>query len=507
MKPQNERRPLNYIAPNSISRVEISHRVVYFHTSLAYWPRYTASIATITMSPPTPAMIRTLFDNCRQSDTIDPYRCTQSSLNDLVSSRSLREVLLRSLAIHVIAISSYGHLLSLQGFTHRRSPSWALLLLLGFIIFPELPAVQLLIRLVKVSYHAATMRHPKSSRYWIASCLGSYILVNGKVHWLDDIEFREIRAGSSRRNVTWIGRLLVMLLLACQYVSSIAVLFRGLLIFYDKPNLYFFQDVRNFEVLLGGAVATCNSLCLHALNYEWTHSPPNTDPDAIQQMEVQEQIRTGNRESIKDLGTILQWANDLNTRLAKWLAETIPQEVQFALEHGLVTQRAYDLLICYHSGLLQNEPAARFVRFDCDVHVGSVEPDPTCNVLHPSLHGRLRYLPLFNIATGWRNYGALPVIHIMICTNIGRILLGDLVQLYIWSSPESSRYAKQCQTWVLGGRSIPSFALALVGLVLNIVLRTMNYSAALVGNTNSDPGLLGAVVRYKDPWYDSMYVL
>lgn len=89
------------------------------------------------MSAPSPSVFRQTIQLCGEQDGGEVFECLQSSLG--VNNgfyRTLPEVLIRLFGVHVIALASYGHMMSTQGYACAGSLKPAVLLIV-FIVLPD----------------------------------------------------------------------------------------------------------------------------------------------------------------------------------------------------------------------------------------------------------------------------------------------------------------------------------------------------------------------------------
>ena len=164
---------------------------------------------------------------------LDPFWSGQSS-----AVRGMKETLIRSLGIQVVALASYGHLLSLQDMP--RSGSLHLILLpLFFFLHPELAIVQLLVRTIVVSFRA--LRNGRTPfRYFLGACFGMHARCSpssDQTTPLLDIPHQELQSEVGKYGVLWIGRLVLLLALLAQYSGSAVLWFRRTSHYHDRGGL------------------------------------------------------------------------------------------------------------------------------------------------------------------------------------------------------------------------------------------------------------------------------
>ena len=118
------------------------------------------------------------------------------------------EVLLRSLAIHVISLISYGHSMSMQGPMSLCSWKSAAMILL-FFLFPEWPVAQL------VSRYVTTFPIGLRNRC-IAVCLRSHAPSAGTSVPLKNINLAHLQYERTTYNITWLRRFVVLVVIFLQ---------------------------------------------------------------------------------------------------------------------------------------------------------------------------------------------------------------------------------------------------------------------------------------------------
>ena len=195
------------------------------------------------------------------------------------SVRSIEQTVIKSLALHLAAAASFGHLSSLRNAPEKRQVR-LLLYVAAFLLFPLLPIAQFLRRLCLVMAPSFLKRHPGIT-LCIGSCCGMYAAKSG------DSDKREalttidqgvlIRRDRAPYNLVWLGRVVILLALMVQYCGSIVLWYRRVWL----PVRVWAIDTRNFEVALGGLITVTLSLAISILNTEWKTGSPSLEEDSI----------------------------------------------------------------------------------------------------------------------------------------------------------------------------------------------------------------------------------
>jgi hypothetical protein len=178
--------------------------------------------------------------------------------------RSVKETILRSVAIHLATSASYGHLMSLQQISSsRKSGGWMLLLLamLGFLLFPTLPIAQTM-RRIRGALRLARKRRGRGmlSQLFVVSCLG-VVLTSA------DGRTDNLRPHQKSYSIKWFGRMLLLLLLIVQYCGTIFLWIRRFR--QVKGFCLWALDNRNLESVLGGLWAVLLCAGIRLVNTEW----------------------------------------------------------------------------------------------------------------------------------------------------------------------------------------------------------------------------------------------
>ena len=146
------------------------------------------------------------------------------------SLRSVKETLIRSFAIHLVAATTNGHLLSLQNYHYKLSiPSCFYIVV--FLLFPLLPLAQLLRNLLLALPLIPSQRRKGITFYTSAGCeMHTAKSSTGDSCPFTEIKYEEIRFQRKSYDLVWIGRVLVLAGLAVQYIGTILLRFRRALL-------------------------------------------------------------------------------------------------------------------------------------------------------------------------------------------------------------------------------------------------------------------------------------
>jgi hypothetical protein len=128
-------------------------------------------------------------------------------------ARGSTKTLIRSVAIQVVAATSYGHLMSLRNSTNR-PPSIVLIYLVSCILFPLLPLAQLLRQIAITLCVVFKRRHfCEHLRLYLSGILGIEATSSQLTHTSDSIlkhPFASLGETRSRYNLVWMGRMIVL---------------------------------------------------------------------------------------------------------------------------------------------------------------------------------------------------------------------------------------------------------------------------------------------------------
>lgn len=411
-------------------------------------------------SIPDVAMNRT---PCQNSSGDSLYECIEYYIygqTDSTSYRGLDEVAVRSLGIHIVALSAYGHLMSLQGYG-RRNSTLMLIYILMFFLFPFLPIVQAASYLIKASAKAIPQRKT-CLRFLLAACLGQCLDVfvgrhAGKPSWPTPISHLDPSKTCPQRldyNALWFGRMLLQLAMLAQFVGTIVLTVRGLSVFNGAASLWWI-DYRNAHIAFGALICVVMSIGISLLNTKWNNPvlsdellPSNpTDmqlgshppaPDAVTDNEAI-------TFPVDPQGGQPRTLSKFNETISHRLTTRLPPYIQSQLDTAFLLQ----LLWLLWWGRIH-------------VHLSSSQ------ISVPLLLGRkhdirlkFSYIPFYDInlatQTEW-----LPFI-IIYYLAIAQVILRYISRIAIFPAPH---LAKKVYFWTLSGRSIPSIILYLCLLSL-----------------------------------------
>jgi hypothetical protein len=463
---------------------------------------------------------------CSELDVDDIYDCLQAQVGDPGSTRSLREALLRSMGIQVVALASYGHLLSMQGLTKVQSLQLYVSPLV-FFFFPALPATQFIVRTFRTCFKIV-QRGRTPYRYFISACVGCHVTMGGVPVPLHEIDPSDLQFDRKEFTVTWTGQTILLLLFLVQFLGSLIILSRALFHYIERGNMYLTLDQRNFEVVLGGIVVIANSICIGLLNGDWRYVPASfsmqlsnieevrLDLDVFSSI-VPSTVRptVGTSSLIHEHRSssilpntflrVIRCVSDRNVSFSKWLSTRIPMPLQIATDYALIAHCSLDLLRYLNrytkgsSGLFELYCTKRSSRY----------PDCFCTPLTQDVPTEF-----------WRNMVRprqyLSPTNALICIVVARIVLADICRAILWLTPQAPVAVHRMQKWIVGGRSITSFPIYLAGLIFSVTtwmansiaqVYMMSYAEANYVRGDNWNRFNHQIASFKDPWYDNMYIL
>lgn len=181
----------------------------------------------------------------------------------------LDEVWVRFFGVLVAATASFGHLMSLQGCGNI---SQVLVAFTCYLAFPEVALAQVLIRTLLMCIRRIWRREQMPIRFLLAACLGLH--ASSTCSLKKNVSLVFLRPDQTERvprkiNVLWIGRFGLLLAFLAQYIGSAAIWVR--LVFHVQDRAYWLWniDLRTFEIVIGGLVATVNSLLILLVGGDW----------------------------------------------------------------------------------------------------------------------------------------------------------------------------------------------------------------------------------------------
>lgn len=463
-------------------------------------------------------------------------RCLQSYLVVAPPERASPEMLIRSLGIHIIALASYGHLLSLQGGTTLQSPYRYFSMVFVF-LFPQLPGVQILFRTVRMSARAIHTRRV-SIGYFLAACSGCHVMRGGLMIPIDDIERERVQSRSRKYNIIWTGRLVLLLALSTQFVGSLTLCLRA--IRFRLGGVGNDLDLQNGQVIFGGLCATLNSVCITLLNRDWDTIPSVSEDiemshDSSESIDISAETSTVNESQttfpshrindailpnpdVKQQTSYqhnnLELMRRLNTSFSAKLSRFYPKSVQLDADRAFLAFHAF-FLATFPYGW--QPPDWNRPMIWTDFSSGEEEPvyrDP------PQLDFGCVFTP-WNKAEPLSHINWISVISALYYMQVFRIIINNLsaglsgcgVGRHL--SPRCRELAADLNRWIFGGRSIFSFPLNFV-MLLPVLLRyvEVGFDMAIIREHEVRYPLTDRFTRtliwkyfWKDPWQENMYVL
>jgi hypothetical protein len=127
---------------------------------------------------------------------------------DLSSVRGIKEILIKTFAIHFTAVAAVGHLMSLRNLPHKHSAA-LLFYIIGFFLFPVLPVAQLL-RQLRSTIVLGFNRRRRGLTYYLSTCCGMYAAKSDPEQTIETIPLIKVdadRIGRKRGlyNALWLG--------------------------------------------------------------------------------------------------------------------------------------------------------------------------------------------------------------------------------------------------------------------------------------------------------------
>ncbi|KAF2735624.1 hypothetical protein EJ04DRAFT_563135 [Polyplosphaeria fusca] len=491
-------------------------------------------------------MSGTLSGAARLCSDLPPQNIT-TCLSELLENsggiRTVNEVWIRTFGIHVVALASYGHLLSLQGHT-KSSLGWSSWALFFFCLFPEIAIAQILLR--TLASFRGVLRHKRnlSLRFFAASCLGMRVkrLESGMIfegrYLLADFEPSEVELIPRSFDLLWLGRFALLLALLAQYIGSAFLWFKLVFFLRDRSYWHWHIDYRNVQVVLGALLATLNSMGILLVGGEWTLSPKADfeDHDDMKTSSVftsQEDAKLSDSPISQDEHSET-WSNCLiritNSSVFKelrrfdsvfrhFLDRQFPQTIQTDFECGLILHRILSYIVVvftFHRfpggcppifELLNRDSTSRNYSEMCPDRIDMF--DPLTFALIPKLRESLRVGPWLLIPT------------VLFSVALARILLhwvltGGLL-LRQWSSGSIPGWARDSVEWIFSGRSLLSFPTLLLVAALcpfwidGLIEQRGWAREAEISLTNQSIAPIDRIAigifMWKDPWQDSLYII
>ncbi|KAF2653303.1 hypothetical protein K491DRAFT_718137 [Lophiostoma macrostomum CBS 122681] len=476
----------------------------------------------------------------------DLYACLQDHIG-ASELRTTKEILLRSLGIHVISLASYGHLLSVQGLTSSRSSAVYQSPLLFFLL-PGLAIVQPLVRSCRVCIRKFHRPGRTSLGYCIAAGLGTWVLVKetGGTKALESLEEEHVRCKRREYGFVWLGRVALLLGLLVQYVGSIAIWLHSTFVFDGRMNMFFLLDLRTVEVVIGGAAATINNIFLLLMNLDWHDESLATAPIELNDeqriptpLPVPHPHPSPQSEEIH-IPPTKPWyehfarLRHINSAISTMLSTLTPSTLQLDIEFALLAQIQLHLIL--FAIICALKPRRSGVCPPVFQLLATSPPDPGKVFCSEKMQHAIPYpwvvvhviLGLLSqtAAQGGRMNGSVLVVLSLYYILIARVLLHlcyhstvrlcSASKLKFEDGPLVVRRLVQVLQWLLGCRTITSPLFFLV-FVVTVVLRWKAFISAAIQAKEAEKFLFEedgswyrvhrVLLMFKDPWYDSMYIL
>jgi hypothetical protein len=473
----------------------------------------------------TPIALRYVVQACHDLEGEAAYACLASFLGESQSERTLKEVVIRSLAVHIISLSAYGHLMSLQGVTsayHRES--WRLVvMLLAFFLMPELAVVQLISRTCYgVVRWFRNRQHPFYSWYYVAMSLGCYTSESSArddLATLHSINPKNLRYERKSYDIMWLGRLIVLLILLVQGLGSLGIWYRSYLVYSDYWNTFIHFDIQNFRMVLGGFAVVVNSILITLTNLKWYHEPAedvqlssNTHDESLpSHILPTDNFANHPRCSSASIRKKIQIYNDIfEARLGYFFPVEQQREIEAAIILNTMAVLTKQLIPQFNPHL---HCLSAFIE-------EKTTDDTDLSHLLSAKHSNARWaLSREGISLNLKGF------YFNILPSLASILIFvSFWTRYLTWNTWLGRYLPRirviiffCDKWIIGGRSavaFPCFLVLVIYLVICIPIIRLVWDAdiqAYLSSLHSEgmhwDELLVKAYRYKDPWYDNMYVL
>ena len=455
------------------------------------------------------------------------YRCLKPYWHgDVESARSVNEVLIRSLAIHIAAISSYGHLISLQGATKTRSFRLILSCLIYY-LFPLLPIVQCIRRLINLTRHILR-RNKTSYRYCLAVFLGIHVILPENPRQsvpLDKVAFASVQPRLGQFSILWAGRLMILIALVTQFVSTCLLGFRRDIIYKGLTRTWGI-DALNQHIAISGVIVAIHNLLITILNTQWTAFPGYIHERRIEEISLRATYTTDSPEVSLEapldfgetrkeslLSRFVLRIREMNTSYSKSITYIYPATMQWDMEISLLLlgilvpleQRTYGKS-ADGDGC---PPVWRFLlKSALGVHCGHYEYG-YANI--PWLKYRLREFKGVEVVA---ILYYVPYIRVII--KVFSIPINNSERFKVFPN-RVRRFVCALHVYLIGGRTLVGTCLDLLvilPLVLRVrlivwdlqVMKRFEQSFRYSETDNFSKMALGLYL-WKDPWHDNMYVM
>lgn len=463
----------------------------------------------------------------------------------------VEEAWIRSLGIHIAAAASFGHMVSLQG---SASIMHALLTFSCYAMFPEIPLAQVLIRTLLMVTRICWKREQIPFRYFIAACLGLHAVSSSSSRIpLVSLRPNQVDRASPQIGILWIGRFGLLLAFLAQYLGSAFIWIR--LVFYVQDRGFWMWniDIRNFEMIFGGFVATINSLLILSVGSEWKlldHVDTGSISDSCQipktpsdvslaekslSVKLEEQVAGGHtptdnaredtdqRETIvrhEGVVSFIERLRMFNRSFSEFLDGCFPGLLQSDLELAVLLHRTFTYGIAVYT--FQHRfsggcpPILHFLtEASSTFNWTQICPDrtdiwdPTTVTQYPRQRKYTRHVEFLRISGVLFNMG------------VARILGNWLFSIVVMSSKAIGkplpRQVRSFKQWVFSGRSIMSFPLVPLLFACGPVWImcqleqtgwTIHAQSVLQSRAENDIDRMALnVLMWKDPWQDTLYLI
>lgn len=478
---------------------------------------------------------RQTIQSCREFDGEAVYTCLESFVGEGGgdSERTVKEVLIRSLGIHVISLATYGHLMSLQGIASARSCSKAgFVMIIAFFLVPEVAVAQFVWGVWRgiLSWFQRRQR-PCSFWYCIATTLGAHISIpsmDTNTVPLHKIDPANLYHKSMKYDILWFGRFILLLLLTVQYVGSLGIRYRTYTVYADRWNSFGSIDGRNFHLALGGLTSVLNSILLVSTNLTWHHEPAegvqlNPTASAHQDINTESPPLSGSLPTAESVDAPLCPSVSL-----RWKLEKYSNIFTARLEHFFpVTQQRFveGAVILFTIADAPNWLVRYFNPHFLDLSMIIKEKNPNTSNIESLPVFEYSAAPSLGLDTGGPYlqlrgfldiYMAPYICSMLIIVSFLIRLFAENAGLRTYIPQKMRRLLVFCNKWITGGRSLTSFPCVfliticlmgwydLYGIWLNCL--SARRFAQLSRGTHWER-LHAKAYMFKDPWYDNMYII
>lgn len=279
------------------------------------------------------------------------------------------------------------------------------------------------------------------------------------------------------------------------------------MVYNDRAQMYAIIDYFGLYMSIGGLAAATNSMFLSLLNTTWEHIPPSLiDLQSIHISANDTDTLETSERHIASQSEQQQFANihTINNAFRNRLDLLFPQYFQRALEDGMIFQAVWGSVAPTLTITISHLS-------DLSILVKQKSQVALSNYLH-NITLTLEYEYSLGFLLDYYKYDAvcalitiMPIIHL--------VAHNEKIRKH---APILSIPFVFCDKWITGGRSIVSFPCFIALLVFHIWRWAYHVSAFFymyrnihedLKNDNHWEQLHWGAYMYKDPWYDSMYIL